>query len=388
MERVAIAGSFELKPSRYPDASPLDLYEWVLRDAIAQWGIRPGDIDGLFCTPGGIAMGATDITVHEQMTEFLGATLRVSEAIYAGGASFNIMVLRAMALIRAGFASCVLCMGTGKFMAPGAGGAEIQAKLASDPAFEFPYGTYIVPNYALAASQYLAETGTPREALAQVAVAARQWAIRNPKAAMHDKGAISVADVLASRPIAAPFNLLDCSFPREGGGAVLVARDDIARRISQRPAWVHGISEVHTTGTISQHRTLARSAARQTGEEAFAMAGMGPQDIDVVQAYDAFSFCPLLVLDDLGFGRDAGGAGGLAMAGAFGPGGALPLNTNGGLLSFGHTGEAAGMSLLVEGARQIMGEAEGTQTDCATALVHCYGGMFSEHSTLILGREP
>lgn len=388
MEKVAIAGSFELKPARYPDKSPLDLYEWVLREAIAQWNIKPGDIDGLFCTPGGIAMGQTDITVHEQLTEFLGATLRVSEAIYAGGASFNIMVLRAVALIRAGFASSILCMGTGKFMKVGAGGAEIQAKLASDPAFEFPYGTYIVPNYALAASQYLAETGTPREALAHVAVAARQWAIRNPRAAMHAKGPISVEDVLASRPISTPFNLLDCSFPCEGGGAVLVAREDIARRITKQPAWVLGVSEVHTTGTISQHRTLARSAARQTGKEAFAMAGLTPGNIDVVQAYDAFSFCPLLVLDDLGFGREAGSAGELAMAGAFQPGGALPLNTNGGLLSYGHTGEAAGMSLLVEGARQIMGEAGPTQLSCETALIHSYGGMFSEHSTLILGREP
>lgn len=388
MERVAIAGAFELKPARYPDKTPLDLYEWLLREVVERWRLRPGDIDGLFCTPGGISMGATDITVHEKMTEFLGATLRVSEALYAGGASFNIMIHRAVALIRAGFASSILCMGTGKFMQVGAGGAEIQARIASDAAFEFPYGSYIVPNYALAATQYMTETGTPREALARVAVAARQWALRNPMAAMRRKGPITVEDVLASRPIATPFNLLDCSFPCEGGGAVLVAREDIARRIAPRPAWVLGVSEMHTTGTISQHATLARSGARQTGVEAFAMAGMGPQDIGVVQAYDAFSVCPLLVLDDLGFGRAEGGAGALALAGAFDPGGRLPLNTYGGLLSYGHTGEAAGMSLVVEGARQMMGQAEASQTDASAALVHCYGGMFSEHSTLILGREP
>ena len=388
MERVAIAGAFELKPARYPDKNPLGLYEWLLREVIAEWKLRPGDIDGLFCVPAGIAMGAIDIAVHEKMTEMLGATLRVSEAIYAGGATFNIMVHRAVALIRAGLASSILCMASGKFMPPGAGGAEIQAKLAADAAFEFPYGTYIVPNYALAASQYMAETGTPREALARVAVAARNWALRNPMAAMHDKGAISVDDVLASRPISTPFNLLDCSFPREGGGAVLVAREDIARRLTPQPAWVLGVSELHTTGTMSQHETLATSGARETGAEAFAMAGMGPEDIGVVQAYDAFSFCPLLVLDDLGFGRSGGGAGALALAGALDPGGRLPLNTYGGLLSYGHTGEAAGMSLLVEGARQMMRQAGPTQVDTATSLIHCYGGMFSEHSTLILGCEP
>lgn len=386
MEKVAIAGAYELKPARYPDKTPLDLYEWLLREVITRWKLRPGDIDGLFCTPGGISLGQTDITVHEKLTEILGTTLRVSEAIYAGGASFNIMVHRAFALIRAGLASSILCMTTGKFMQPGAGGAEIQARLASDEAFEFPYGTFIVPNYALAATQYMAETGTPRAALARVAVAQRQWALRNPMAAMHDKGPITVEDVLASRPISSPLNLLDCSFPREGGGAVLVAREDIARRLTPQPAWVLGVSEMHMTGTISQHESLAFSGARQTGAEAFAMAGIGPDDIDVVQAYDAFSFCPLMVLDDLGFGRTRGGAGALALSGAFDPGGVLPLNTYGGLLSYGHTGESAGMSLLVEGARQIMGDAAGP-TGAATSLVHCYGGMFSEHSTLILGRE-
>ncbi|WP_250504201.1 thiolase family protein [Caballeronia sp. AZ7_KS35] len=387
MERVAIAATCELKPGRYPDKTPLDLYAWLLREAIAQWNLRPGDIDGLFCTPGGIALGEIDITVHEKLTDRLGVKLRVSEAIYAGGASFNIMVHRAYALIRAGLASSILCMGTGKFRKVGAGGAEIQAKLASDPSFEFPYGTYIVPNYALAASQYMAETGTPREALAHVAVAARQWALRNPAAVMHTKGPVSVADVLASRPISTPFNLLDCSLPCEGGGAVLVAREDIARRIARCPAWILGVSELHATGTISQHETLAHSGARETGAEVFAMSRMTPRDIDVIQAYDAFSFCPLMVLDDLGFGRDEGGAAGLAMSGAFEPGGRLPLNTFGGLLSYGHTGEAAGMSLLVEGARQVMQEAGPTQTKASTALVHCYGGMFSEHSTLILSRE-
>lgn len=387
MERVAIVRAFELEPSRYPDRTPLQLYEWLLREVVQNWNLRPGDIDGLFCTPGGIAMGKTDITVHEKMTETLGATLRVSEAIYAGGASFNIMVHRAVALIRAGLASSILCMATGKFMQPGAGGAEIQARIASDEEFEFPYGTYIVPNYALAATQYMADTGTSREALARVAVAARNWALRNPMAAMRNKGPITVEDVLAARPISSPFGLLDCSFPREGGGAVLIARDDVARRLNQKPAWVLGVSELHTTGTISQHPTLARSGARKTGAEAYAMAGIGPEDIDVVQAYDAFSFCPLIVLDDLGFGTVEGGAGALALSGAFEPNGTLPLNTYGGLLSYGHTGEAAGMSLLVEGARQIMDQAP-SPTGANLSLVHSYGGMFSEHSTLILAREP
>jgi acetyl-CoA acetyltransferase len=387
-EQVAIAATFELPPGRYPDLSVLDMYHLVMRGALGKWRLRPAQIDGLFTAPAGISSGRVEIATHEKLAQALGIRPTVSETLYAGGAMFAIMVQRAAALIRTGMADCILCVGAGQFMKVSAGGAQVQARLASDPSFEFPYGTYIPANYALVASQYMHSRQVKREALARVAVSARLWALRNPRAIMGKKGHITVEDVLASRPICSPFNLLDCSVPCDGGGAVLVASGSTARRLTSQPAYLLGHGEFHSHNTISEAQSLADTGAQVTGRAAFAAAGLSPSDINVLQLYDAFSVCPLMLLDDLGFCAP-GGSADLVMSGALDPGGHLPTNTNGGLLSFGHTGDASGMSVLIEGARQLMGEAEETRAaDSQLGLVHCYGGMFSEHATLILGKNP
>jgi len=388
VERIAIAATYEMKPGRYPKLTPMDMYHHVLAGALSHWCVRPHDIDGLFATPAGMAMGETDIATHEKLAEALGIRPRISETLYAGGASFSIMVQRAAAIIYAGLAESILCLGAGKFKKVGAGGADIQARVASEPDFEYPYGAYIVSNYALIASQYVAAYDVPREALARVAVSARRWAIRNPQAIMFGKGEITVDDVLKSRPIASPFNLLDCSVPCDGGGAVLVTTAAKARSIAKQPAYVWGFGETHTHSSVSQAHDILNSGAIDTASEAFSQARIAPSDITVAQLYDAFSAVPLLLLENIGFCR-RGEAAAMALAGALDPGGKLPTNTGGGLLSFGHTGDASGMSVLIEGVRQVMNEATGCQVEEGDrGLIHTYGGMLAEHSTLIVGREP
>jgi acetyl-CoA acetyltransferase len=264
----------------------------------------------------------------------------------------------------------------------------MMARMISECDFEVPYGTFIPALYALIATQFMAERGITREDIARVAVSARKWALLNPKARMHGKGPIEIADVINSRPIAEPFHFLDCSIPSDGGGVVLVTRADIAQQISSRPAYVRGYGEYHPRGTISGAGNLVESGATVSGPEAFRRAGMTPADIDIVQLYDAFSATPLILLENLGF-CGPGTSGKFVQSGATDPGGRLPMNTNGGLLSFGHTGDASGMSVLIEGARQVMGQAGLTQVEKADrVLVHCYGGMMFDHATLILAREP
>lgn len=385
---VTIAKSFELIPGRYPSEDSYSIYCCVAKRAISEWGLRPQDVDGLFVPPSGLAVNTEiDVFTHERLAEDLGIYPRVSESVQAGGATYGVMIARAAACIRDGQAESILCVGAGKFPKVGAGGAEAMAKMVCHPEFEFPYGAYVPAIYALAASQYMAEYSATHADLAAVAVSARQWALRNPRAVTYSRGAITVDDVLASRPIATPFHLLDCSFPCEGGGAVLVTTAEMARALGAPRAELLGLGERHTHNAISQARSLLRSGAIDSAESAFARAGLGRDDIDMAQIYDAFSINPLLLLEDTGF-CDRGEAAAFVRSGAIAPGGALPLNTNGGLLSFGHVGDGSGLSVIIEAVRQVTGTAGANQLDgIETAFVHTYGGMMAEHVSFILGRS-
>lgn len=385
---VAIAASFELKPGRFPDLSPNDLYRHLAISAIQQWGIKPSDVGGLLTVPSGQGVGEIDIYTHEKFGAELGLTPSFSETLNAGGASFAIMVNRAASAIRSGLTDSVLCLGAGKFTKPASGGAEVMARMISEPDFEVGYGPFIPALYALIASRFMTERGATSEDLARVAVSARQWALRNPRALMHSKGAITIEDVLESRMIAEPFHYLDCSVPCDGGGAILVTTADKARDMVTQPAYLLGYGEAHSHNSLSAAGDrLIDTLATRTGDEAFRQAGLGRDELDMAMLYDAFSATPLILLENLGL-CDEGRSGAFVHSGAIDPGGSLPVNTNGGLMSFGHTGESSGMSLIVEAARQVMGQAGDNQLDKArTALVHVYGGMMYEHATMILGQS-
>lgn len=173
-----------------------------------------------------------------------------------------------------------------------AGGGELMARVTSDPSLEMPYGAFIPALYGLAASQFMAERGAGPEDFARVAVSARKWALLNPHARMHGAGPLSVEDVLRSRPIASPFHLFDCSVPCDGGGAVLVARADLARRWAAQPAYVLGFGEFHARGTVSDPGDLLATGAGAAAAAAFRRAALTPKDIRVAQLYDAFSSTP------------------------------------------------------------------------------------------------
>lgn len=387
-EPVTIAGAYELAPGRYPDLDSLGLFREVLKGAMRSWPVGPNDIDGLLTSPSGGSSGGVDTYVHDKLISELGMRPRFVETMNIGGATYPAMVQRAAMAIRDGRASAVLCVSAGKFMKPSAGGGEMMARMISDRDLEVPYGTFIPALYALIASQFMAERNVQQEDLARIAVSARKWALLNPRARMHGAGPISVEDVFNSRMIVSPFHLLDCSIPSDGGGAVLVTRADLGQKWAKQPAYVKGYGEYHPRGTISDPGNLIETGATVTGPEAFRRAGLTPADIDVAQLYDAFSSTPLILLENLGFCAP-GTAAAFVQSGALDPGGKLPVNTYGGLMSFGHTGDASGMSLLTEGAFQAMGIAGPNQVpNVRNVLIHCYGGMMFDHATLILGREP
>jgi acetyl-CoA acetyltransferase len=385
---VAIVAASELKPGRN-GIDAVDLHLLAVRELLRAWDLHDVRLDGFLACPAGMAAGGgADVFVHEAVIDHLGLRPTFAETINAGGATYAIMVRRAVDAIRAGRCEAVLCVGAGTFPKVGSGAGVTMAAMISHEEYEAPYGGFIPAYYALAATRYLHATGASVEDLAAVAVSQRRWARLHPHALMHDAPELTVEDVRGARPIASPFGLFDCSIPTEGGGAFVVASRDVARRMGARPAWILGTGEYHGFGCISQAPDLLDLGAKESGRQAYGEAGLAPSDIDVAEIYDSFTINPLMFAEDLGFAA-RGEASRLYRERRTDPGGNLPINTYGGLLSYGHTGDASGLSMLVEGVLQAMGCAGGRQVENARhVIVHVYGGMTVEHATVIVGAHP
>ena len=298
-----------------------------------------------------------------------------------GGSSFVSHLFHAASAINAGFCEVAL-------IAYGSTQRSASGQLVSGSEalpYEAPYKPrYPVSAYALAASRHMHEYGTTREQLAEVAVAAREWAKLNPKAFVRDD--LSVEDVIASRMVSSPLSILDCCLVTDGGGAALVTSAERARDLAKAPAYLLGAGEAHWHRNISQMPDLTASAAAESGPRAYEMARLGPEDMDVVMLYDAFTINTVLFLEDLGF-CEKGEGGPFVSGGRISPGGELAVNTNGGGLSYNHPG-MYGLLLLVEAVRQLRGECGERQVaDTNVALVHGNGGVLSSQVTAILGSE-
>jgi acetyl-CoA acetyltransferase len=251
--------------------------------------------------------------------------------------------------------------------------------------FEGPYGPlYPLSHYGMAAQRYLHETGATREDLAEVAVAARQWALLNPKAFRYEAGPLTVADVVGGDLISSPLAAGDCCLVTDGGGAIVLTTAERAAELNVTAVNILGYGESTTHTSMATPGDLLSTGAYVSGEQAFAMAGLTPADIDVVQVYDSFTITVLLSLEGLGF-CERGTAWEFIKNGRIAPGGDFPLNTSGGGLSYCHPGQF-GVLLLVEAVRQLRGECGDRQVAGAkTALAHGTGGILSTSATVILG---
>jgi acetyl-CoA acetyltransferase len=228
------------------------------------------------------------------------------------------------------------------------------------------------------------EYGTTSEQLAEIAVSTRRHAALNPLAMYRNP--ITVADVLASRMIASPLHLLDCSVVTDGGGAVVMTTAERARDLPKPPVHVLGAAEGFTHLHLMELESVTDTGAQASGKRAFAEAGLKPADVDMAMIYDSFTITVLLTLEDLGFcAKGEGGA--FVENGRIGLGGELPVNTDGGGLSSNHPG-MRGIFLIIEAVRQLRGELGDRQVEgCKVALVHGTGGWLSSQGTLLLGRE-
>jgi acetyl-CoA acetyltransferase len=249
--------------------------------------------------------------------------------------------------------------------------------------WEMPYGLAMpMGAYALAASRHMACYGTTSEQLAQIAVDTRRWAAMNPRARFRDP--ITIADVLASPVQASPLHLLDCCLVTDGGGAFVVTSAERAQDLAKPAIYVLGAATCGDHQMISQMPELTTTAGARSGPAAFEMAGVKPDEVDLLMAYDSFTITALLHLEDLGF-CPKGEGGAFVEDGKLGPGGSLPTNTNGGGLSYTHPGQY-GMFLLVEAVRQLRGECGSRQvSNPEVAVAHGSGGVLSTMGTIVIG---
>jgi acetyl-CoA acetyltransferase len=353
-----------------PGYTHLDLIGLAAHEALRDAGYALSDIDGLFTA------NMSNILPTLAVGEYLGIRPLVAVGTNTGGNSLIDHALWAALALDAGLCKVALiCYGsnqrTGKSSPP------------DQPPYESSYHSRDpITSYALAAARHMYQYGTTREQLAAVAVAARQWAQRNPRAFARDP--LAVADVLASRMVCDPLSVLDCCLVTDGGGAIVMTGADRARAHGRRAVYLLGCASAQSHRQISQMPDLTVTAAAQSGPRACAMAGLAPRDVDVLQLYDAFTINVLLFLEDLGFCKK-GAAGPLVASGAIAPGGELPVNTNGGGLSCVHPG-MYGIFALIEAIEQLRGGAGARQIEGAeVALAHGNGGMLSAQTTAILG---
>src|SRR5580704_9295002 len=353
--------------------SATDLMAQATQRALDDCGLALKDIDAVFAATAQARMASLSLC------EYLGLAPRIQDATNVGGSSFMFHLAHAHAALEARMCDIAL-------IAYGSTQRSLGRQNLSPPelnAYESPFRPVLpVTGYALAASRHMAEFGTTREQLAEVAVAARRWALMNPAA--WEKKPLTVADVIAARPISDPFTVRDCCLVTDGGGAVIMTSVERARTLKKPPIYVLGCGQSITHATISSMPDLTVTGAVESGRQAYAMAGMRAKDIDVVELYDAFTLNPILFLEDLGF-CDKGEGGPFISGGRIAPGGALPVNTNGGGLSYCHPG-MYGLFLLIEAVRRLRGECGARQVAGAeTAIAHGNGGVLSSQSTVILG---
>jgi acetyl-CoA acetyltransferase len=347
--------------------------------ALAQADLTRADVDGLIC---GYSTALPHLMLSTVFAEHFGLAPAYAHSLQLGGATGAAMVMLAHLLVESGAARNILVVaGENRLSGPGRDSAISTLAQVGHPEHEVPLGPTVPSYYALVASAYMHRFGVSEADMATLAVLMRGNAGRHPGAHLRDP--ITVDDVLASRAISTPLKLLDCCPVSDGGGAVVVSRDPRAgSRIR-----IRGGGQAHLHQHVSQLRSIEAVGADLALRRAEAASGLSRREVDYLGVYDSFSITLLLLLEEMGF-AERGGAADRVRRGDFSPDGPLPLNTHGGLLSYGHCGVAGALAHVVEICAQ-MSESAGERQIAPPhlALIHSDGGVLSSHVSLFVARE-
>jgi acetyl-CoA acetyltransferase len=371
--KAAIVGAATFGMGEAPGFTTTELATHASLKALAQAGLTLKDVDGLFTL---LPDESLSLLV---MSEYLGIQPRIGDNTRTGGSSFEIYAALAALALAAGQCDVAL-IAYGSNQRSNSG--KLQSTSRPSP-WETPYKPMRpVSSYAMAAARHMYQYGTTKEQLGAVALAARQWAQRNPEAFMREP--LTIEEYLESRLVCDPFGVRDCCLVTDGAAAVVMVRAERARDLCKRPVYVLGAAAENTHYGISQMPDLTVTGVARASQRAFAQAGVKPSDIDVVELYDAFTINTILFLEDMGF-CPKGEGGRFVQGGTIAPGGQLPVNTNGGGLSCVHPG-MYGLFTMVEATQQIMqvaGERQVPNVDLAIAQGN--GGELSNEAVLVLG---
>jgi len=385
--KAYIVGAYEHPTRKADELSVVRLHADVAKGALDDAGLRKDDIDAYFCAGDAPGLGTTT------MAEYLGLQLRHVDSTECGGSAPILHVAHAAAAIAAGRCNVALITLAGR---PRAAGAALSLK-APDPdapelAFELPFGPATQNLYGMVAKRHMHEFGTTSEQLAWIKVAASHHAQHNPNAML--RNVVTVEEVVSSPMVADPLHRLDCCVMSDGGGAIIVARPEIARDIAARQK--RPMVKVRGTGEAPKHSMggridLTYSAAAWSGPAAFAEAGLVPADIQYASLYDSFTITVLMQLEDLGFCKKGEGGRFVQDGGLISGVGRLPFNTDGGGLCNNHPANRGGVTKIIEAVRQLRGEAHAAVQvkNCGLALASGIGGaLASRHTagTLIMER--
>ncbi len=365
---------------KHPGSSTLDLMSAAASQALDDAGLERGDIDGLLT---GYSTTFPHLMLSTVFAEHFGLTPAYAHAIQLGGATGFTMAMLAHHLVETGLARHVLVVAGENRLTGQSRDAAVQTLAqVGHPVYEVPFGATIPAYYGLVASRYMHEFGTTERDLAVLAVLMRAHARSHPGAQFRET--IDIDAVLASKPVASPLKLLDCCPVSDGGAAFVVSRE----AVNGATVRVIGTAQAHTHQHVSAAPSLTHFGALASTRAAMAAAQVELADVDYAAIYDSFTITLTILLEEIGL-APRGAAGRLAAEGHFSPGGPMPLNTHGGLLSYGHCGVGGAMAHLVEAHRQMAGRAADRQLRVPrVALLHGDGGVLSSHVSLVLERTP
>lgn len=375
-ERCAIAGVGATKQGKLPGSTAVTLAVQAFQQALDDAGLRKGDIDGLLTLAGQTSpeMGQN----YLRLGETLGIDPRYTGSLQMGGATAGVLVQQAAMAIHAGFATHVACV-FGDAAATG-GGRFDRAQGWGDSSAIWGYQS-AAANSAITAARHMALYGTTSRQLGEIAVACRFHASLNPDAVMRTP--ITVDDHQASRWVVEPLHLLDCCLVSDGGVCLIVTSAERARDLRQPPVLLAGMGQAYTTRNLGCEDWWYAPHQKRAVQDAYAMAGVGPRDIDVAQLYDNFTPSVLLWLEHAGFCQP-GEAGPFCEGGRIRLGGELPINTAGGNLS---ESFMEGWLHIVEGVRQLRrGSGPRQVADADTCLVTGRGMALNCANALVLTR--
>jgi acetyl-CoA acetyltransferase len=356
-----------------PGHTHMEIMAVAIERAIKDAGIDKNEIDGIFTA------NFVEMLTPLSVAEYFGLDPTYMDGTNTGGSVFVNSMQSAAAALTLGLCNVALiCYGSNSATGP----------FTHPPHMHTVEDVYKPRNpispYALAATRHMYEYGTTKEQLAEVAVSARKWAQLNPAANMRED--LTIEDVVNARMIVDPLGLLDCCLVSDGGAAMIMVRKDRAKDFPKKPVYMLGVGSRTDHNIISAMPDLTVTPAKAAAAAAFAMAGVTPKDIDVVELYDAFTINTILFLEDMGF-CEKGEGGRFVSNGNIAPGGSLPVNTNGGGLSCVHPG-MYGMFLMIEAVQQLRGEC-GDRQVAGAKLAACNGngGFLASQVTAIFGTE-